>query len=795
MVVAAALAAGTGSLAPSAQAAVIVVTTTADTVAADGQTSLREAVQLASTNAESDVIQLSSGASYALTQCALGPLDHTAAEDLTLQGSGATVTQSCDNTEVFRSSNNAATLTMQQVNLVGGPNTGVTVNGAGIYSEGHLVLTDSTVTGADAGPGGVVVDGATGSGVPFDIDIGNSQLTGNTGSVVNIDFGSVRIVGSEISGNTGDAVALIDGSPLVVTDSTISDNTGRGVSTTGQGSTNLTLENATVANNGSTGVSCSACGTTTVTDSTITGNGSTAAAGTGGGVSFTVDQDDPGDAPTLTITDSTIDDNAAQRRGGGVFVGIVESSEPTAPPTQVTITDGSVSGNHTNGDDLDGGGIAVTTGDLTVVGTTIFGNSTGVGGGSTSSGGGIFAEESAGDGVDIPYEVTLDGVTLAGNTATGGGGGAFAVTDGAVTVSLSAVTGNSTPTASGGGLSVHSTTATLSETEIDANTAQSAGGLSFSGAATAGSLTMTASTLGGNTATSPSGLAGGIGVFAPAGTSANITNSTISGNQAFRGGGIATGLDESVVLDGVTVAGNTGTEGANLAAGFGTITIGSSVVAEPLGGGVNCTAVSLPSAFASAGFSFVSDATCNSGPDDTISAADPQLGSLADNGGTTQTRLPAATGPIGGLIPLANCGLPNDQRNVSRPQGVRCEPGSVEIEEEGVPLTGTKGDDVLSGTPFNDLIRGLAGDDTLSGLGGHDQLEGGPGRDRMDGGTGDDVLIGGPGNDHLDGGPGNDRLDGGPGRDVLIADSPADVLVGGPGRDECFLPASPPTDC
>ena len=308
-----------------------------------------------------------------------------------------------------------------------------------------------------------------------------------------------------------------------------------------------------------------------------------------------------------------------------------------------------------------------------------------------------------------------------------------------------------------------------------------------------GTPTLASSTVSGNTADDPSGLAGGLGVFAPAGTSALVQNSTFTGNQAHRGGALATGLDESVTLAFTTIAGNTATEGANIAAGFGTIRISASLVAAPLGG-ANCTSVSGPSAFASDGFSYESDATCSPGPDDIVSAVDTQLGPLADNGGTTTTRLPAATSPIGGLIPAASCTLPTDQRGITRPQGLGCEPGSVEIVEQLVPLQGTNHADVLIGTPFNDLIRGLAGNDSISGLSGHDILEGGPGTDTLDGGPGDDVLRGGPGSDTLTGGPGADTLEGGPGRDLLHGDS-ADTLDGGPGKDDCFVSGTPIGDC
>ena len=79
-------------------------------------------------------------------------------------------------------------------------------------------------------------------------------MTGNDNTAVNIDFGGVNVVaGSVISDNNGDGIGLIDGSPVVVTDSTISNNARRGVSTTGQGGTNLTITDSTVSLNGDTG--------------------------------------------------------------------------------------------------------------------------------------------------------------------------------------------------------------------------------------------------------------------------------------------------------------------------------------------------------------------------------------------------------------------------------------------------------------------------------------------------------------------------------------------------------------
>jgi hypothetical protein len=59
------------------------------------------------------------------------------------------------------------------------------------------------------------------------------------------------------------------------------------------------------------------------------------------------------------------------------------------------------------------------------------------------------------------------------------------------------------------------------------------------------------------------------------------------------------------------------------------------------------------------------------------------LGPLADNGGPTRTRLPAAAGPGVDAIPAGTAGLcdgttATDQRGLPRPVGGSCDVGAVE---------------------------------------------------------------------------------------------------------------------
>jgi Ca2+-binding RTX toxin-like protein len=98
-------------------------------------------------------------------------------------------------------------------------------------------------------------------------------------------------------------------------------------------------------------------------------------------------------------------------------------------------------------------------------------------------------------------------------------------------------------------------------------------------------------------------------------------------------------------------------------------------------------------------------------------------------------------------------------------------------------VLGTDGADILRGTSADDSICGLGGDDTITGALGNDKLEGGSGNDSLNGGIGNDTLKGGIGSDMLNGGIGEDNLKGGEGNDDLQGGNGNDTLLGGDGDD------------
>jgi hypothetical protein len=88
----------------------------------------------------------------------------------------------------------------------------------------------------------------------------------------------------------------------------------------------------------------------------------------------------------------------------------------------------------------------------------------------------------------------------------------------------------------------------------------------------------------------------------------------------------------------------------------------------------------------SEGFNIASDDSCQlAGPGDDPST-DPLLGSLADNGGPTPTRLPDSLSPA---VDGGQCIFPNDQRGVARPQDTECDRGAVERAPEDATTTTT----------------------------------------------------------------------------------------------------------
>jgi CSLREA domain-containing protein len=400
-----------------------------------------------------------------------------------------------------------------------------------------------------------------------------------------------------------------------------------------------------------------------------------------------------------------------------------------ATVTKLTIADLTLTGGHLfNFSAGSGGGLTVTTGDLTLDHVAVTNNRDST---TNTFGGGIFFQ---GDALSISDSVISDNHL----DDSQGGGGLEADQANSVSIVRSTFSGNTLPTTpgSGGGGGAH--------IQIEDR------------------LTITDSTFSGNTARDYGGLDGN------AKDNVTITNSTFSGNTAGNAvGGVKIDSNNGLIRS-TTVAGNTAPFDANLAVGC-CISPGptretrfqSTLIADANGGGGNCAATAVT--ITSLGGNLEEGNTCgfSTAAGDQVNT-NPKLGALAANGGPTMTQALLKGSPAinhGKGCPSA------DQRGAPRK---KCDTGAYERVVCGgvlVNLVGTSAKDKLKGTKRGDGILGLGGKDALRGRGGNDGLCGGKGRDRLIGGKGRDRLIGGPGRDRLIGGPGRDRLIGGPGFD------------------------------
>ena len=260
--------------------------------------------------------------------------------------------------------------------------------------------------------------------------------------------------------------------------------------------------------------------------------------------------------------------------------------------------------------------------------------------------------------------VTISGVTITGGLANGHdvednpgvGGGIWIDNAGHVSIVESVIAGNQASVSGGG---------------IDND----------------GQLTVEQSTINGNSAPGSSfGIGGGIDDF---GSSLTVIDSTIAFNTAgTNGGGIYTASDTTLAGD--TIASNTG--GGYFRSGLAN---GQTLLNTIVAGNspVDCGATSPTSV----GHNLSSDSTCGFTASGDLAGTDPLLGALANNGGPTDTMLPAnGSAAIDGG---ADTGCPNvDQRGVSRPQGAHCDIGALELAP-AAPVVADAGTSTVSASP------------------------------------------------------------------------------------------------
>ena len=260
-------------------------------------------------------------------------------------------------------------------------------NGGGIVNAGTLTLTNSTVTGNRAGSGGqgfndTAGNGGTGGGIA---NTGTFKATDSTISANSAGWGGIGLYGNELSGKGGMGGGIYSGSgSITLNNSVVSGNTsgssgsgGDGPANAGDGggvwsAGNLVVTGSTFSANtggngiglGANGGGISTSGTATISTSTFTSNTGGQGGSTGG------DGGAIANSGTLTKSTSTLSGNAA---GLGAVMGGAGGGLAVSAGT-ATLT-----GCLAPGIGGDGGGI-YSTATLSVINSTVSGNTTGAGG-------------------------------------------------------------------------------------------------------------------------------------------------------------------------------------------------------------------------------------------------------------------------------------------------------------------------------------------------------------------------------------------------------------------------------
>lgn len=292
---------------------------------------------------------------------------------------------------------------------------------------------------------------------------------------------------------------------------------------------------------------------------------------------------------------------------------------------------------------------------------------------------------------DIATEgmANISGLTVEQGTASSGGG---IYNQGVLTLSNSKVSGNTASNGWGAGF----LTGTGSETDVvDSTFTGNVASVDGGGIFNYGTLTVSGSTFSGNHAVNGDG--GGIYNFYQ--ETAGVSDSTFSGNSAgFNGGGIVNEGGAMTVTSSTLSGNSAGTSGSDIAVGSMT-TVQATILAD----GQMTTDCS--GDITDNGYNLDDDNTCGfSSANHDLPATNPELENLANNGGLTETQLPALGSPVIGVIPTGTTS--NDTQLCPRAdqRGVEsygaCSIGAV---EGGFLITTTSLPDVEPGVTYGPL--------------------------------------------------------------------------------------------
>lgn len=387
----------------------------------------------------------------------------------------------------------------------------------------------------------------------------------------------------------------------------------------------------------------------------------------------------------LTLTGTTVTGNVNTRvTGGSAFGGGVSSIVATA----ITINNSSVSGNSAIS--LAGGfgfGAGIYMENLFNFNATNSNFNNNVGTGTSGSNGvGVRALSNVG-----AATFTATNCSFSNNVGTVGG------------AALNQGTGLQFFTTT---VAAATSTITLNNVTVNGNTGNS-GGVGINATVVGGNMTFNFnnSTLSNNTGATNGGgmIVSNVGSVLAASTgSFNFTNSTISGNTATANGGgfaieqptagvLTANFNFSTVANNRANSDNTGTEaGGGIIRAGGAVNLKNTIVGDN-SVGTGGTAPDIAGSVVSQDYNHIEDLTgaTITGTTTNNTTGDAQLGALANNGGPTQTHLPGAASPVVNAIPSGtnDCGtaITTDQRGSTRPSSGACEKGSVELSAPSGP--------------------------------------------------------------------------------------------------------------
>lgn len=570
-----------------------------------------------------------------------------------------------------------------------------------------------TVTSiADSGSGSLreaIATAQAGDTIQFDSSLANQTITLTSGQIdipKNLTIDGTGAAGLTISGNNASRIFDVKATgtdftvrDLILADAFLPNDLGGAIHTTEE--VTLTVEDCQFNNNVSRG----------------------------GGAIFVRDRS------TLTVTNSKFDSNDGATYGDLEISG---GAIGTLPKCNITLN-----GNEfTNNKGINGGAVYSIFSNLTVDNSTFLNNDSTPGArlGSPDSsiagytrgyGGAIYI-----DGASFPNDprfyvnwqngdpvggnIIIRNTRIEGNRAAGNGGGMFlfGYPQDKVTIEGSTIVNNQVikdnkGEAFGGGVMAGPTELTISDTTFANNQSQQEGG----------------------------------GLWFTGESPVNITNSTFSGNKAEDddntgvGGAIASRHWDSTtdVVNTTFVDNYAGSQGGAIFQGNKPISVENSIFDNNTVGNPSNTQQQTNVELIDGGgnLQWSSNNPNEAKVTENITIANPLLGPLQNNGGSTLTHALLASSPA---INAGNStdAPTTDQRGIVRDS--RPDIGAYEFDAK-----------VVSSPPpsINDTVTGGAGNDRLNGRRGDDVLIGNAGNDILVGGLGDDTLTGGDGADRF----------------------------------------------